>query len=163
MIKDEESSIDDNVQKNLLLCFSSGSQLLCPLMMKTEESKEFSSETNMIKWLMTDLHQNVVKKSFEAIETLTSIAKNFPLVFVEYWDQFKDYINIVFSITETKRTVATLKLLESWISSISHEQYKLNQILEPTENTYGEELKSNTSEQEALENLKQYDILQLDG
>ena len=171
IVKDEETSISEHIQKNLLLCFSSSSHLLCPLILNDEETKlegvlKFKeSNSNIIKWLMTDLHENMVKKSFEAIETLTSIAKSYPWIFIDYWDQFKDYINIVFSITEVKRTIATLKLLETWISSIETEKGKLTKKHHTLDDESDvEEIKGEAEVDEAVqEKLKYFDILNLDG
>ena len=59
-------------------------------------------DTNFVKWLLTDLHVNPVKKSFEAIETLISIAKDFPDIFIDYWNELREFINIQFSISKLK-------------------------------------------------------------
>jgi hypothetical protein len=158
MIRYGESDMDDEVQKSLLLCFSSSSHLLCPLLFdqKIEDSPlegilTFKEEnTNIIKWLLTDLHENQVKKSSEAVEALTTLAKSYPKIYIDYWVQFKDYINIVFSINENKRCVGTLKLLETWINSLNANQTKDNDISpEQFDNEPEEESKSLGKEDES--------------
>lgn len=136
MIKNDESDMSDEVHKSLLLCFSASSQLLCPLLFDKsievsplEGILTFSEEnTNIIKWLLTDLHENPVKKSSEAVEALTNLAKSYPRIYIDYWDNFKDYINIVFSINENKRCVGTLKLFETWVSSLNSNNNKHKDI-----------------------------------
>lgn len=157
-----------NIQKSLLLCFSASAELLCPLI----QSEEFdnilavkSKSTNFVKWLLTDLHENSVKKSFEAIETLTSISKEFPSLFIDYWDEVKEFINIQFSINESKKTHATLKMIEQWINSISNIYYKLTKGSQNTDEL--EDVKLDDADlitNEAInQQLDQYDILKLEG
>jgi hypothetical protein len=162
MIDEEESKMNENVQKNLLLWFSSGAQLLCPLMINQKDNEEdqifFESDHNVIQWLMTDLHESKAKKSFEAIETLKSIWKPFPLIFTKYWSNFKEYINIVFSINEPKRTISTLQLLESWLLGI-------NSLIYSSQKEGSEEEKSLKDDLKELneEDIDSVDILTLEG
>ena len=121
-------------------------------------------DTNFVKWLLTDLHVNPVKKSFEAIETLISIAKDFPDIFIDYWNELREFINIQFSINETKKTNSTLKIIERWISSISNICFNLQK--QDQENDDFEENKTevnNVISPKLQAKLDYYNILSLEG
>ena len=121
-------------------------------------------DTNFVKWLLTDLHVNPVKKSFEAIETLISIAKDFPDIFIDYWNELREFINIQFSINETKKTNSTLKIIERWISSISNICFNLQK--QDQENDDFEENKNEVNNEispELQAKLDYYNILSLEG
>ena len=121
-------------------------------------------DTNFVKWLLTDLHVNPVKKSFEAIETLISIAKDFPDIFIDYWNELREFINIQFSINETKKTNSTLKIIERWISSISNICFNLQK--QDQENDDFEENKNEVNNEispELQAKLDYYNILNLEG
>ena len=121
-------------------------------------------DTNFVKWLLTDLHVNPVKKSFEAIETLISIAKDFPDIFIDYWNELGEFINIQFSINETKKTNSTLKIIERWISSISNICFNLQK--QDQENDDFEENKNEVNNEispELQAKLDYYNILNLEG
>ena len=175
IISDSNTEINQSIQKNLLLWFSAGSLLLFPIMINIDSSadsenikNEDEDKLDIIRWLLTDLHENSVKKSFEAIDTLTTIAENYPWIFIYYWAQFKDFINIIFSINETRKTVAVLKLIESWISSISSQWNSISlaksTIDEDDKEENDEETKTVLENDQNLQNkIDRYNILNLDG
>ncbi|CAI2371959.1 unnamed protein product [Moneuplotes crassus] len=168
LLTEEETEMDVSIQKNLLLCFASSASLLCPLIFdKPEERSELEGvlvfqdqDTNFVKWLISDLHENTVKRSHEALEVLTTIAKSYPSFFIENWDSFKEYINIEFSVNEVKKTVGILKLLETWISSLNSEIYKLKNSNADSEEENKEEIKLDS---EAEARIHQLNFLNLEG
>lgn len=173
MITNEDPKMDDNVQRSLLLCFSSSAHLLCPLMFGNQAIEKGVSELegvlifkdqeiNFIKWLISDLHENSVKRSHEALEILTTIAASFPWILIDNWTLFREYINIEFSISEVKKTVSILKLLETWISSISNERHLL---LRKDDKELGEEEKQEERklDTKTLTEVEYYNILNLEG
>lgn len=119
-------------------------------------------ETNFIKWLISDLHKNAVKRSHEALETLTTIAKSFPWIFIDNWSLFKDYISIEFSSSEVKTTVSVLKLLETWLMSISNQRHLLQRVDEQEINNENNKEEGKLDE-DTLKKIEYYNILNLEG
>ena len=67
MIVSEESKMNESVHKSLLLWFSSSAHLLWPIIFQEGESElegvlAFKEDdTNIVKWLISNLHENKVK------------------------------------------------------------------------------------------------------